>query len=233
MTPCWSSDCDGYVPAVSEAERAECSTQRTKRYRLSVPEYERDEFDELAALRGPVGVHRKKPSPWTVWIAALVVIVLAGGLAYGTVVYLWRASGGKGLPPSGPVAAPTITQTRVVMPTDEPVVVSPSATASQTTSPTPTAEPIHYDVSISVLNGAGVSGLAARNLDALTAAGYSQVVAGNLTANKPDQNVVRYADPLYETTANDVAAQLGIDTVERGVTPDGAITVLLVTKNLG
>lgn len=167
-------------------------------------------------------------------IAALVVLVIAGGLAYGTVVYLWRSSGNEGLPPLGDITAPTITQTQVTLPTDAPSTLEPTPTqASESPTPTATVEPIHYDAAVSVLNGAGVSGLAGRNAEALQGVGYTAVEAGNLTANKPAANVVRYADPIYEQTAIDVAATLGIATVERGVTPEGSITVLLVTNNLG
>ncbi len=196
-------------------------------------QFERDEFDEIATTRGPIGVHRKKRSPWNMVIAAVAVALLAGGLGFAWVVYLWRAEGNDGLPPIGDVAAPTITQTQVTEPTEAPSTVEP--TPSETPEPTPTAtvEPIRYDTAISVLNGAGVSGLAGRNAETLEGAGYTAVSAGNLTANKPAANVVRYADPIYEQTAIDVAAKLGISTVERGVTPDGSVTVLLVTNNLG
>ncbi len=197
-------------------------------------QFERDEFDEIAAQRGPIGVHRKKSSPWNTVIAAFAVLIIAGGLGYAYVIYLWRADGNEGLPPVGDVSAPTITQTQVTLPTEDPAILSPAPTEpSESPTPTATVEPIRYDTEIAVLNGAGVSGLAAANADALTGAGYTTVSAGNLTANKPAANVVRYADPIYEQTAIDVAAKLGISTVERGVTPEGSITVLLVTKNLG
>lgn len=194
-------------------------------------QFERDEFDEVASRRGPVGVHRKKRSPFTPWLVALLIFVLAGALAYGTVIYLWRSNGGEGLPPVGDVTAPTITETIVNTPTGDVPTLTAEPTPSESPTPTATAEPIRYDAAVSVLNGAGVSGLAGRNSDKLTAQGYTSVSAGNLTANKPAANVVRYADPIYETTAQDVAAQLGIATVERGVTPEGNITVLLVTDN--
>ncbi len=105
--------------------------------------------------------------------------------------------------------------------------MSPSASA--TPSATPTAEPVHFDASVAVLNGAGISGLAASNQAKLEAAGFTAASAGNITGTKPATNTVRYADADLESTAAKVAEVLGIDTIERGVVSEGDITVLLVT----
>lgn len=158
-----------------------------------------------------------------------MVLLLAAGAAYGASVLMWQASGGTGLPPVGEQTAATITQTVVDTPTSDPATVSASPTPSETPSPTPTVEPVHYDAAVSVLNGAGIGGLAGRNADALTAGGYTAVSAGNISANKPAANVVRYGDPILQTTAEDIARVLGIATVERGVTPEGDISVILVS----
>jgi hypothetical protein len=82
-----------------------------------------------------------------------------------------------------------------------------------------------------VLNAAKKSGLAARNAEKLTAGGFTTVSAGNLSSSLPAANTVRYADPMFETTAQQVAALLGIGAVELGVTPEGDISVILVTDN--
>ncbi len=167
----------------------------------------------------------------TPWIVGAVVLVVAAAAAYGTSVLMWQASGGTGLPPVGEQSAGTVTQTVVDTPTTDPASASPSPTASETPSATPTAtaEPIHYDAAVSVLNGAGIAGLAGRSTDAVTAAGYTAASAGNISSNLPAANVVRYGDPILQTTAEDVARVLGIATVERGVTPEGDIAVILVS----
>ena len=196
-----------------------------------MPEFPSDEFDDAAGQRGPVGVHRKRKRVLKTMVVPLLIFAIGGGaLAYGVVVYLWRAQGNEGVPPLSDVAIPTITATVIDDPsaTLEPTV---SVTPSETPSPTPTetAEPVHLEASVFVLNGAGISGLAARNQDVLAAAGFTAITAGNVTGTKPAANTVRYADAAYETTAQKVAEVLGIGTVEQGVVTDGNIAVILVT----
>lgn len=192
-------------------------------------EFPADEFDAAATQRGPAGAHRARSSRVTPWITGAVVLVLAAGAAYGASVLMWQASGGTGLPPVGEQTAATITQTVVDTPTTDPATESASAIPSETPTPTETAEPVRYDTAVVVLNGAGIGGLAGRNTDELTAAGFTAATAGNISSNLPSANVVRYGDPILQTTAEEVAAVLGIDTVERGVTPEGDISVILVT----
>lgn len=196
-----------------------------------MPSYPVDEFDSAATERGPVGVHRKRKSIVMAIITPFLVFLGAGALAYGVVVYLWAQDGGSGLPPLGDIAAPTITKTAFVGPTDNLSTLSPTPTASSSPAPTPTqtAEPVHLDASVVVLNGAKIAGLAGKNVDKLTAGGFTAATAGNISTNLPAANTVRYSDPIYETTAQQVAALLGIATVEQGVTPEGSISVILVS----
>lgn len=155
--------------------------------------------------------------------------VVAGGLAYGTVIYMWRADGGTGLPPLGDITAPTVTNTVAVTPTGEASTTSPSPSVSASPTPTATAVPVNFGATVVVLNGASIKGLAAKNADALTAGGFTAVTASNISANLPAANTVRYADPAFETTARKVAEILGIAAVELGVTPEGNVSVILVT----
>ena len=162
-------------------------------------------------------------------ITPFLVFIGAGALAYGVVVYLWTADGGSGLPPLGDIAAPTITETVVTGPTDDLSTISPTPTASPSPTPTATAEPVHFDAAVVVLNGAKIGGLAGTNSAKLTASGFTAVTAGNVSANLPAANTVRYADPVFQTTAQQVATLLGIAAVEQGVTPEGNISVILVS----
>ncbi len=169
-------------------------------------------------------------------VAPLLIFVIVGGLlGYGVAVYLWRAQGNEGVPPLDSIPQTTITAT--ASPTPD-ATVSPSVTASPSTtpSPTPTVEPVQLGVSVSVLNGAGIAGIAGDNQAELEAAGFTAVTAGNLTGAKPPSNTVTYSDAALETTAARVAEVLGISNVERGVpvdgditVPDGGIAVVLVT----
>jgi hypothetical protein len=196
-----------------------------------VPSYPEDEFDAAAIERGPVGVHRKRKSIVMAIVAPILVFIGAGALAYGVVVYMWNQGGGSGLPPLGDIAVPTITKTAVVGPTGDLATVSPSPSASASPSPTPTAtaEPVHLDAKVVVLNGAKIAGLAGKNADKLKAGGFTAATAGNISTNLPKVNTVRYSDPLYATTAQQVGTLLGITAVEQGVTPEGDISVILVT----
>jgi hypothetical protein len=199
-----------------------------------VPSYPQDEFDSAAAERGPVGVHRKRKSIVMAIVTPFLVFLGAGALAYGVVVYLWAQGGGTGLPPLGDMAAPTITQTKIVGPTDSLATLSPTPTASAKPKPAPTpthtAEPVHLDASVVVLNGAKIAGLAGTSADKIKAGGFTAVTAGNISTNLPSANTVRYSDAIYEATARQVAALLGITTVEQGVTPQGKVSVILVSK---
>lgn len=194
-----------------------------------MPSYPVDEFDNAASERGPIGVHRKRKSVAMAIITPFLVFIGAGALAYGVVVYLWTADGGSGLPPLGDIAAPTITETVVIGPTDDLSTISPTPTASPSPTPTATAEPIHFDAAVVVLNGAKIGGLAGTNSAKVTAGGFTAVTAGNISANLPAANTVRYADPVFQTTAQQVATLLGIAAVEQGVTPEGNISVILVS----
>ena len=66
-----------------------------------MPDYPKDEFDDLATASGPSGVHRPKKGVWGKILTPTLIFVLAGAAAYGVSYYLWRQSGGTGLPPQG------------------------------------------------------------------------------------------------------------------------------------
>jgi hypothetical protein len=193
-----------------------------------VSEYPPDEFDQQASAGGPVGVHRPKKGVGAKIAAPFIVFVLAGAAAYGVSVYLWQQSGGEGLPP-GTVVTPTIIETVVTGIPEEPTT-SPTLSPTASPSPSETAPPVDLATPVVVLNGAGIGGLAGAQAEELTAAGFSNVTASNLTGAKPAANTVRYADASQVSTAAQVAQVLGIAAVEQGATTAGGIDVLLVTN---
>ncbi|WP_156165132.1 LytR C-terminal domain-containing protein [Demequina silvatica] len=185
-------------------------------------EYPRDEFDEIAEGSGPVGVHRAPRPWWTILVVPVVVFVVAGLAAFGVAKFLWSTGDG-----SEASASPSATAT---VETSESATPEPSETASEAASPepsetaspepsvTPSPEPvISYDAPIAVLNGTGISGLAAEDAAVLTDAGFTDVSAANLTGS-PASNVVIYDSEERADTAQEVADLLGIDTVQFGDT---------------
>lgn len=190
-------------------------------------EIQPDEFDRLAETPGPVGVHRAKRGKLVRILAPFLIFALAGGLAYGVVIFLWQNSGGVGLPPAGDQATPTITETKIIGPSP---TVTPTPSPTVSAEPTEEAPPVDLATPVAVLNGAGISGLAGRQQQELVDNGFSAVTTGNLTGTKPAQNTIRYADASQATTATRVGEVLGVSTVEQGETSAGGIDVLLVTN---
>lgn len=196
-----------------------------------MPDFPIDEFEQLAADRGPVGVHRKRRNP--LWRALIPVfaLIIGGAVAFAIATAMWKINGGEGLPPTGEVPTPTITQTHIAEPTETP---EPQVTESESPEPEPTFEEppapvINFNAAVSVLNGAGIQGLAGRQQSELEAAGFTAVTATNLTGSKPAVNTVRYGDASQADTAQRIAEVLGITAVEQGTTTGAAIDVLLVT----
>lgn len=153
-------------------------------------------------------------------LAPVIVFLLAGAAAYLIATYLW--SGEVNTPQD-----PTPTETSSVEAT---VTPTPTSSPSVTPSPTETAVPVNYDAKVAVLNGSGISGLAGKNQKILETAGFTSVTAANLTGSKPDANVVVYSDAELETTAAEVAKQLGIADIALDVTQSGSdVEAQLVT----
>lgn len=173
-------------------------------------QYPPDEFDEIAKHGGPVGVHRAPRPWWSRLVAPVLVFLIAGAAAFLIAKYLWSQEVET---PDEPT--PTISET-----VEATVTPSPSGTAipSVTPSPTPTqTQTVNFDAKVAVLNGAGVSGLAAKQQSKLEDAGFTKVTASNLSGSKPSANVVVYASDDLKATAEEVAKTLGIDKISRDV----------------
>ncbi|WP_084039266.1 LytR C-terminal domain-containing protein [Demequina sp. NBRC 110053] len=202
-------------------------------------DYPRDEFDEMAAEGGPVGVHRAPRSWWTRVLPPLVALVVGGLVAWLIATWLWNS----GDTPAEPQPTPTVTVTPDAEPTTSPEPsaepsVEPSEAPSPDPTPTETAEPepeIIYDAQVHVRNGAGIQGLAGEQEAILTEAGYTNTDANNISASliPGDENVVLYDGDRLADTAQDVADQLGIDAVEGGGTPGGAEIEVLLASDPG
>ncbi|MFW7413799.1 LytR C-terminal domain-containing protein [Demequina sp. SO4-18] len=199
--------------------------------------YEPDEFDEIAAQGGPVGVHRAPRPWWSRVLPPLLAFLIAGAIAFAIATVLWNRDVAG---PAEPTAEPTIT----VTPSSEPSVTAspvPTATSqepvpSPTPTPTETEEPepvILYDSQVHVRNGARIQGLAGEQQETLADAGYTNIEANNIDPSLiPDgANVVAYDGDRLADTAQDIADTLGIEAVDGSGTPGGAeIEVLLASE---
>lgn len=189
-------------------------------------QYPEDEFDVAGRERAPEGVHRRPRSPLATWLPFLLVLVLVPLLAWGAVSLLSRepAPEAAGTPtatqeptataaptdgattPDGATAAPTGEAT------DEPTGEEPTEeepTDEETAEPEPAAD-VSLGASISVLNGAGVGGLAATAAEQLTADGFTNVIAADYTAGSPDVTTLYYRNAELAPTAQRIGDVLGI-----------------------
>ena len=72
-------------------------------------------------------------------------------------------------------------------------------------------------------------GYAARQAAVLTNAGYTSVSANTLTTGLPSTNVVWYRDSSNEATARDIAAKLGISTVQQQTSLQEPVAAIFVS----
>src|SRR2546426_6953846 len=112
-----------------------------------------------------------------VTVAALIAVVAV----------LAVRSGKHGTPQAGVTILPTESPTFFALPT-----VTPSAKASRSSNPSPSAKasPSRPAVTVAVLNGTSRGGLAKRTADRVTKAGYRVVRVGN--TSKTDKSTILY-----------------------------------------
>lgn len=186
-----------------------------------------DEFDEIAKRGGPVGVHRAPRPWWSRLLGPVLIFLVAGAAAYLVATYLWSQEVGGPDEPT-PTISETVSSTVTATP-------SPTASAEPSQEPSPSPEPsdtavVEFDAPVAVLNGSGISGLAAKQQEVLEDAGFTDVTADNLTIARPDANVVVYTSEELKATAEEVARQLGIDLISLDATQtDADVEVHLVS----
>lgn len=193
----------------------------------------RDEFD-VAGEDMPVGMHRPQPSKWkSVW-PFLVILIIVPLLAWGASSLLTNRS-----TPSNTTATPTgqseaqsaqsTPETTQSAPAEQAESARPESVTEPESTPSPANEPIvDTNVKISVLNGTGRNGLAARTAEELTAAGFAGATTGNATGWTTDDSTVYYQDPNLEASARAVGEAVGITNVRQSDNiGDSDIVVLL------
>lgn len=188
-------------------------------------QYPPDEFDSRPP-DSPVGAHRRPKTVLQRLLPYLVTLVIGALLAYGAV---WAISQlGAGRTPSAPPTSSATSDTDLDEPTQSPDGEDPPEDETPEPEPEPDPEPI-LSTSVTVLNGAGISGLAGRVSSAVGELGFQDVTAGNLSGDRPEANVVRYVDDEHEFTAQFIADQLGIDEIAQVDDLDDEIVVVLVS----
>lgn len=202
----------------------------TERY-----EYPEDEFDAAGRERGPRGSHRRPRPLWRTLLPFLVVIIAAPLLAWGAVSVL---SGGDGAPQAQDTAGPPAPQTQAPeedteAPSEEPAepeTTEAGPTEEETTEEQEPAADVAYDSSISVLNGAGVSGLAGSVVEDLTAEGFTNAAAGNYAAGSPQATTLYYNNASLASTAQAIGAALGITNLVESAQATTAVDIAIVLR---
>lgn len=189
-------------------------------------QYPRDEFD-VAGEDMPVGMHRPQPSRWKAVWPFLAILVIVPLIAWGASVFLTNRhdSGTASQPSSNTVVGSESGDSSAERQSGREDRDSSDGSASGAAAPqapqsaesaTPAApEPIiDHNVKISVLNGTGTQGLAARKVSELAEGGFGGASAGNADGWVTQVSTVYYEDPTLEPSARAVGEALGISNVE-------------------
>lgn len=195
--------------------------------------YPRDEFD-AAGEDMPVGMHRPQPSKWkSVW-PFLVILIVVPLLAWGASSLLTNrpTSSNTAATPTGQSeaqSAQSAPETTQSAPAEQAESAQSEPVTEPESTPAPANEPIvDTNVKISVLNGTGQNGLAARTAEKLTAAGFAGAATGNATGWETEDSTVYYQDPNLEASARAVGEAVGITNVRQSNNiGDSDIVVLL------
>jgi len=209
---------------------------------VSAPDqYPEDEFDAAARGRTAQGSHRERARrasllPLIAILALLVIAVWVIALLVG---------GGDDEEPTtdGPTPTETFTDIPDETTTDGGETPSDGTDGGTdggdgtdgtdggdgTESDGPAGE-VDLDANISVLNGAGVAGIAGRTSETLAAAGWTTVEAGNIAGGPPEVSTVYYADPGMEASAAQAASDLGIEVVELNAEMVGQGDIVVVLR---
>jgi len=196
--------------------------------------YPDDEFDRAADADPdvPRGVHRAPRSAWSRWWPFVAVVVLAPLLAFGAVT-VWGMINDSSMNDAGDsgVTAPEDTSSSDAGDgTEAPADGTETGTEEPPADTEPPAPTPVLTTPVAVLNGASIQGLAGTQVDKLTAAGFTDVEAGNVSGTRPADNTVFYASEDLKDTATVVGQTLGITTVTMSAADAGnGITVVLVS----
>src|SRR5690606_6070265 len=105
----------------------------------------------------------------------------------------------------------------------------PTASEEATTEPGPGADVV-LTTSVSVLNGAGVSGLAGDVAAVLQEAGFTSVGAADYTAGSPDVTTLYYRNAELAPTAQAIGELAGIDNLVEAPSATQNVEIAIVLR---
>ncbi|MDO5724262.1 MAG: LytR C-terminal domain-containing protein [Flaviflexus sp.] len=224
---------------------------------MELPE---DEFSELARERKLQGGHRKRRSPLRAALPLLLVLVVAPALAWATIelysndlLPLSQSSEQTATEDptdteqESPSAEPTASAepSQSAEPTTEPSSSpteegeaepeesgdggEPSESPSESPSEETGAD-VAYDAVITVLNGSGRTGHAAQTASQLNGVGYSNTTTGNYGRALPTETTVYFSGPEMYSTAQNIAANLGVNLFVESASATGNADIVIVLR---
>lgn len=206
-----------------------------------------DEFENPPA--GPIGLHRGQRGWWARFWPYLVTLLVAVALALAT--WLWISGTARdwfqGTQPEQTTTT-TITEDDATKDGDSAAAEGDSAATDESDTPSDatddtaddaattqeTAPTVNHDVAVRVVNAIATqprpAGFASTKAKVLTDSGYTNVTPTNPTGSVPASNVVWYKDEANKSTAEDIAAKLGISTVEQVSANATDVSVVFITE---
>ncbi|WP_324650487.1 LytR C-terminal domain-containing protein [Georgenia sp. H159] len=201
-------------------------------------QYPEDEFDVAGRERGPQGVHREPPSLLRSLAPFIAVIIIVPLLAWGVVSLIGDDGGNGGEPAATPTAEATVDPTGD--PTGEPATTEPpdegttpaeeEPTADEETTEPGAGEDVILTTSVSVLNGAGISGIAGDAASQLTAEGFTSVGAADYGAAEPTATTLYYRNAELAPTAEAIGELLGISNLVEAPSATQNVEIAIVLR---
>ncbi|TAP26023.1 MULTISPECIES: LytR C-terminal domain-containing protein [Micrococcaceae] len=186
--------------------------------------YPRDEFDRVPEFNTRVGSHHahgwaqsatsKSTGGKLLWVVlAAVIVLIIGAASFVFAPQLKDSIAGAGGSES-------------TSPTDENESQEPSASESASESSTIDDADVLFDQRIGVYNAASVAGVASAGKEAVTEAGFTNIVTDNW--NKPaETSTVYYMSEAERITAEKAAEALNIDDVLQTENVPNRVTVVI------
>ncbi|WP_152192573.1 LytR C-terminal domain-containing protein [Georgenia satyanarayanai] len=198
-------------------------------------QYPEDEFDVAGRDRGPQGVHREPRSLLRALAPFLAVIIIVPLLAWGAVSLLNGADDDPGADPAPVETTTAPADPEPAEPTEDPEgePTDEEPAEEETTPEEETTEPVDEPVltaSISVLNGAGINGLAGDVAAELGEAGFTTVGAADYGSGSPDVTTLYYRNADLAATAEAIGELLDIDNLVEAPSATQNVEIAIVLR---